>query len=288
VQSTLEGIEMTTQQPILVLGGNGKTGRRVAERLRARDVPVRIGSRSGEPPFDWEDRSTWAPALRGTSAAYVTFYPDLAVAGSTDAIATLAQQALENGVRRLVLLSGRGEVEAQRAERALQESGAEWTVVRCSWFMQNFSEAFMLDQVLAGEVALPARDIPAPFVDADDIADVAVAALTEDGHAERVYELTGPRPLTFAEAVDEISRATGRDVRYVPIPMDAFVSAATEEGVPPDVVALLRYLFGEVLVEANAGVADGVREALGRPPRDFAVYARDAAAAGAWSRALAA
>jgi uncharacterized protein YbjT (DUF2867 family) len=187
-----------------------------------------------------------------------------------------------------VLLSGRGGVEAQRAERALQESGAEWTVLRCSWFMQNFSEAFMLDQVLAGEIALPAGDVPAPFVDADDIADVAVAALTEDGHAGRVYELTGPRPLTFAEAAGEISRATGRDVRYVPIPMDAFVSAATGAGVPPDVVALLRYLFGEVLVEGNAGVADGVREALGRPPRDFAVYARDAAAAGAWSRALAA
>src|SRR5688500_8890160 len=100
---------MSDQQPILVIGGNGKTGRRVAERLRDRELPVRIGSRSGEPPFDWEDRSTWAPALRGSSAAYITFYPDLAVAGSTEAIATLAQQALDNGVRRLVLLSGRGE-----------------------------------------------------------------------------------------------------------------------------------------------------------------------------------
>jgi uncharacterized protein YbjT (DUF2867 family) len=287
VQSTLEGTDMT-EQPILVIGGNGKTGRRVAERLRARDVPVRIGSRSGEPPFDWEDRSTWAPALRRTSAAYVTFYPDLAVAGSTDAIATLAEQALESGVRRLVLLSGRGELEAQRAERALQESGAEWTVLRCSWFMQNFSEAFMVDQVLAGEIALPAGDVPAPFVDADDIADVAVAALTQDGHAGRIYELTGPRPLTFAEAAEEISRATGRDVSYVPIGMDAFVSAATAEGVPADVVALLRYLFAEVLVEGNAGVADGVREALGRAPRDFAAYAREVAASGAWSGALAA
>jgi uncharacterized protein YbjT (DUF2867 family) len=287
VQSTLEGTDMT-EQPILVIGGNGKTGRRVAERLRARDVPVRIGSRSGEPPFDWEDRSTWAPALRRTSAAYVTFYPDLAVAGSTDAIATLAEQALESGVRRLVLLSGRGELEAQRAERALQESGAEWTVLRCSWFMQNFSEAFMVDQVLAGEIALPAGDVPAPFVDAGDIADVAVAALTEDRHAGRVYELTGPRPLTFAEAAEEISRATGRDVSYVPIGMDAFVSAATAEGVPADVVALLRYLFAEVLVEGNAGVADGVREALGRAPRDFAAYAREVAASGAWSGALAA
>ena len=65
----------TTSETILVTGGTGKTGRRVAERLNARGVPVRIGSRSGEPPFDWEDRGTWGPALRGTSAAYVSYYP---------------------------------------------------------------------------------------------------------------------------------------------------------------------------------------------------------------------
>jgi uncharacterized protein YbjT (DUF2867 family) len=276
------------QEPILVLGGNGKTGSRVAARLRGRGLPVRIGSRTGAPPFDWEDRGTWAPALRGTSSAFVSYYPDLAVAGSTDAIRTLAELALESGTRRLVLLSGRGEVEAERAERALQDSGAEWTVVRCSWFMQNFSEAFMLDQVLAGELALPGGDVPAPFVDVEDIADVAVAALTEEGHAGRLYELTGPRALTFAEAAAEIARAAGREVRYVPVGLDEFVAGATGAGVPDDVVALLRYLFSEVLVEANAGVADGVREALGRAPRDFAGYARDAAASGVWAPAVAA
>lgn len=268
---------------ILVINGNGKTGRRVAERLRARDVPVRIGSRSGTPPFDWEDRSTWEPALRGTSAAYISYFPDLAVEGSTDAITELSDLALRNGTRRLVLLSGRGEVEAQRAEVALQESGADWTVVRCNWFMQNFDEAFLLDQVLAGEVALPAGDVPTPFVDADDIADVAVAALTDDAHVGRLYELTGPRALTFGEAVEEIGRAAGRDVRYVPITVDEFTSAAAEQGVPPEFLGFLGYLFTEVLVEANAGVADGVRQALGREPRDFAEYARDAAASGVWN-----
>jgi uncharacterized protein YbjT (DUF2867 family) len=278
----------TTQEPILVLGGTGKTGRRVTERLRAGGVPVRVGSRSGAPPFDWEDRSTWAPALRGTSAAYVSFYPDLAVPGSTEAIATLAELAVEHGLRRVVLLSGRGEEEAQRAERALQESGAVWTVARCSWFMQNFSEGAFLDPVLDGEVALPADAVRVPFVDVDDIADVAVAALTEDGHAGRVYDLTGPRALTFAEAVAEIGRAAGRELRYVPIPMDAFVSGATAQGVPPDVVTLLRYLFTEVLVDSNAGVADGVRRALGREPRDFAEYARDAASTGVWTTPVAA
>ncbi len=279
---------MTTKQPILVLGANGKTGRRVAQGLRARGLPVRAGSRTGMPPFDWEDRATWAPAVRGTSAAYISFYPDIAVPGSTDAIATLAALAVEHGLERVVLLSGRGEVEAQRAERALQESGAAWTVVRCSWFMQNFSEGAFLDQLLEGELALPAGEVPVPFVDVDDIAEVAVAALTEEGHAGRVYELTGPRALTFAEAVAEIGRAAGRELRYVRIPMDAFVSNAVAGGVPPDIVSLLSYLFTEVLVDANADVADGVRQALGREPRDLAQYARDAAATGIWQGSLAA
>jgi len=170
----------------LVLGGTGKTGRRVTERLRARDVAVRVGSRSGEPPFDWEDRSTWAPALDGAGRAYVSFFPDLAVPGAPEAIEELAERAISGGTRRLVLLSGRGEQEAQRAEDALQRSGADWTVVRCSWFMQNFSESFFLEQVLTGEVALPADSVLEPFVDADDIADVVVAALTEDGHSGKV------------------------------------------------------------------------------------------------------
>ena len=275
---------MTTQDPILVLGANGKTGRRVAEGLRARGLAVREGSRSGTPPFDWEDRSTWEPAVRGTSAAYVSFFPDLAVPGSTDAIATLAGLAVEHGLQRVVLLSGRGEEEAQAAERALQESGVAWTVVRCSWFMQNFSEGAFRDGLLEGELALPAGEVLVPFVDVDDIAEVAVAALTEGGHAGRVYELTGPRALTFAEAVAEIGRAAGRELRYVPIAMEDFVAGATAQGEPAEVVSLLRYLFTEVLVESNAGVAGGVRQALGREPRDLAEYARDAAASGAWTQ----
>jgi uncharacterized protein YbjT (DUF2867 family) len=265
-----------------VIGGTGKTGRRIVQRLRERGLPVRGASRSGEPPFDWEDPGTWEPVLRGASSAYVSFFPDLAVPGAPEAIAAFTGQALDLGFRRLVLLSGRGEAEAQRAEQALQASGADWTVVRCSWFDQNFSEGYLLDPVLAGEVALPVGDVPEPFVDADDVADVAVAALTEDGHAGHVYELTGPRLLTFGEAVEEIGRATGRNLRFVPVAIDDYEAALAAHGVPADVAALLCYLFTEVLDGRNAMLADGVQRALGREPRDFAVYARDAAAAGAW------
>jgi uncharacterized protein YbjT (DUF2867 family) len=267
----------------LVLGGTGTTGRRVVERLTARGVPTRVGSRSGEPPFDWEDKATWAPALQDVRAVYVSYYPDLAVPGAPTAVGDFADLAVRSGVRRLVLLSGRGEEEAQRAEQVLQEAGADWTIVRCSWFNQNFTEKFMVEGVLEGVVALPANGVREPFVDAEDIADVAVAALTEDGHSGRLYELTGPRMLTFGEAVGEIGRATGRPVRYEPIPVDAFASGLAEQGVPPDVVGLMRYLFTEVLDGRNETLTDGVQQALGREPRDFSDYARRVAAAGAWS-----
>jgi uncharacterized protein YbjT (DUF2867 family) len=272
-----------TQQTTLITGGTGKTGRRIVERLRARGVPVRVGSRSGEPPFDWKDPSTWAPALRGASAAYLSYFPDLAVPGARDAVAAVSELAVEQGVRRLVLLSGRGEEEAQRAERAVQDSGAEWTVVRCSWFSQNFSEGYMVDAVLAGEIALPVGDMGEPFVDVDDIADVATRALAEDGHAGEVYELTGPRLLSFADAVDEIAGASGRPLRFVSIPLEDFAAGAAEQGLPDDVVGLMTYLFTEVLDGRNAHTNDGVQRALGREPRDFREFARAAAAAGAWN-----
>jgi uncharacterized protein YbjT (DUF2867 family) len=267
----------------LILGGTGKTGRRIAERLTARGRAVRIGSRSGEPAFDWDNTATWAAALKGVDAVYVSYYPDLAVPGAPDAIRAFADLAVSKGVRRLVLLSGRGETEAQRAEEMLKASGADWTILRCSWFCQNFSESFFLDPVLGGEVALPAGTTPEPFIDADDIADVAVAALTEEGHRGQLYELTGPRLLTFAQAVAEIARASGREVRFVPITVEEYTSVMQELQVPAEVIGLVTYLFGDVLDGRNAHLNDGVRRALGREPRDFAVYARDAAATGVWN-----
>ncbi len=266
----------------LVIGGTGKTGRRVVHGLTRRHHSVRIGSRTAGLPFDWDDPTTWAPALQGARAAYITFQPDLAVPGAAAAIGELARLAVDSGVRRLVLLSGRGEPEAEKAELALSESGADWTVLRASWFNQNFSESYLLDPVLDGRLALPAGTVPEPFVDADDLADVAVAALTENGHEGRTYELTGPRSLTFAEVAAEISAATGRSVDYVPLTPAEFTSGLTGAGVPADVVEMLDYLFTTVLDGRNERPADGVRQALGREPRDFADFARRAAATGVW------
>ena len=266
----------------LVLGGTGKTGHRVAEQLSARGLPVRVGSRSANPSFVWEERATWPAALAGVGAVYVSYYPDLAAPGATDAIRAFTDLAVRSGVLRLVLLSGRGEHEAQRCEEIVRSCGAKWTVLRCSWFNQNFSENYLLEPILAGEVALPAPNVGEPFVDADDIADVAVAALIDDKHIGQLYELTGPRLLTFADAIAEIAKASGREIRYVQVPMDDYVVALEQAQLPPDLVGLIEYLFTEVLDGRNAYVTDGVQRALGRAPRDFTEFARNATASGAW------
>ena len=269
-------------EPVFIAGGTGKTGRRVTERLTARGIAVRIGSRQAAPAFDWNDRATWADAVSGAGAAYITYYPDVTVPGAVETVESFIQLALEKDCHRLVFLSGRGEEEARRAEQVLIRSGAEWTVVRAAWFMQNFSESFFLDGIRAGEVVFPADKVVEPFVDADDIADIVAKALSEKGHTGEIYEVTGPRLMTFAEATGEIARATGRDIRYVPVDLDAYVATMRDLGVPDDEIQLLEYLIGDVLDGRNESMTDGVQRALGRAPRDFADYARDAAATGVW------
>ncbi|WP_279582126.1 NmrA family NAD(P)-binding protein [Fodinicola feengrottensis] len=252
------------QRPVLVLCGTGTTGSRVAKILDDRGVSLRIGSRSGTPPFDWQDQSTWAPALDNVKSVYVVYYPDLVFAGAVEAVRSFADLAVACGVRRLVLLSGRGEEQAERAERELRASGAEWTIVRSSFFSQNFSEKFFLASIRGGTFAFTATDVPEPFVDADDIAEVVVAALTDDKHIGRLYEVTGPRLLTFPDAIAAIERASGQAITYQPVSLEQFAAALDGEGVPGDYVAALSEVASVVLDGRNAYVTDGVRQALGR------------------------
>lgn len=274
----------SNQQTILVLGATGKTGRRIAQQLEAGGQSVRLGSRGATPPFDWEDRSTWAAALDGVHAAYISFQPDIAVPGALETIQAFTRQAVDSGVSKLVLLSGRGEAEAEQAERVVQNSGVDWTILRASWFCQNFSEAHFLEPILQGELVLPVGDIAEPFVDVEDIAEIAVAALTQSGHNGQLYELTGPQALTFAEAVSEIARATQRDIAFTTVPADAYRHALEQEQMPPEVIDLVLYLFTTVLDGRNTPVADGVQRALGRPARTFTDYVRRTAKTGAWNK----
>jgi uncharacterized protein YbjT (DUF2867 family) len=273
---------MTQTAPILVIGATGKVGSRIASKLTALGQPVRTASRKSVPAFDWEDQSTWAPALAGAEIAFVSFFPDLAAKGAPEAILKLSELAVEAGLKRVVLLSGRGEHNAQRSEAILRASGLGCTIVRASWFNQNFSEGVLLPSVLEGLVSLPAGDRREPFIDIEDIADVAVAALTDSRHVGEIYEVTGPRLLSFSDAVAEISAASGLPVAYANITLAEFHAALLPE-LGPQYADFLRDLCEEVFDGRNEAIGDGVQRALGRQPRDFSDFCKQITAAGVWS-----
>ncbi|WP_026877907.1 NAD(P)H-binding protein [Jiangella gansuensis] len=272
-----------TEQQLVVLGGTGKTGRRVASRLRELGLDPRVASRSGSTRFDWTDETTWEPALKGADALYIVLDDE-----RPDLTEPLVQRAVAAGVRRLVLLSARawadlGDDTMLAGERAVRSAGVNWTILRPTWFAQNFAETpFISDAVRAGELVLPVGDGREPFVDLDDLAEVAAAALLDDRHAGQTYELSGPRALTWAEAVTEVARASGRTLRYVAVDPQQYAVHLTGRGYPAEVVAVLDPLYAHIRDGLSAHLSDGVQQALGRGPRDFATYVRDAAAAGAW------
>jgi uncharacterized protein YbjT (DUF2867 family) len=269
---------------ILVLGGKGKTGRKVADRLTKLHHEVRIGSRGEKPSFDWENPSTWSAAINGMDKIYITFQPDLAVPGASEAIEGLIKEAQRNKIKKVVLLSGKGEREAELCEQVIIHSGIDYTIVRASWFNQNFSESFFLDPILAGHVALPQADATVPYVDTDDIADVVVEALLNDKHNEQIYELTGPRLLTFENVIREISLATKREIVFTSITSSAYTRMLEEQQVPADYIWLINYLFTEVLAnKENAIVTNDIEKVLGRKPKDFSTYVKEAAASGVWN-----
>lgn len=273
---------MTTPSPVLILGKQAKTGARVDALLRDRGVATRAVSRSTEPSFDWYQSNTWPAVLAGVKQVYMTFQPDLAIPEAESIVTAFFEAAKQAGVQHLVLLSGRGEDGAERAEQVLINSGLRWNVVRASWFAQNFSESFLTPSVISGEVALPVGDVLEPFVDCDDIAEVAVVALTQPQLANRLFEVTGPELLTFADCVAQIAKATGRDIRFQSVPIDAYLGYLQELGLSEAELWLLRELFTQVLDGRNSHLTSGVSDALGRPPRRFADYVAKAQRNGAW------
>ncbi|WP_432043177.1 NAD(P)H-binding protein [Streptomyces cadmiisoli] len=270
-----------TDMTVVVTGASGRTGSRVASAARAAGLTVRPASRAQG--FDWTDRSTWAQTLRDADAAYLVHPGDVGSPAATLAVGLLAHEAVSLGVRRLVLLSARGEEHARPTEEALRESGADWTVVRAAWFMQNFSEGPLVDGLRGGELVFPGGEVREPFVDVRDVADVVVGTLPAgDRYAGQSVTVSGPRLLSFGEAVAEIAKAAGRELAYRPVSAREYGARLAGFGVSPEEVELLVDVFDTLLDGRNAYLSDGVRQVLGREPRDFAEFAAEAAAAGTW------
>ena len=267
-------------QNILVIAANGKTGRRVARQLESRGVSVRRGSRSGTPAFDWAEPATWGPAMEGMDAAYVVYTPDLAVPGADQDLRRFVEIAKERGVRKIVLLSGRGEPEARACEQIVEHSGLAFTIVRAAWFNQNFSEGEFAGMIADGAITLPNPDVREPFVDVDDIAEVVVESLLDSRHTGEIYEVSGPELLTYADIATLLSEATGREIRYIPVSNEQFFDGMEQAGVPTAYADLLRYLFDITKSGVNAHLSDGIERALGRPPRSFREFAARAVAGG--------
>ncbi|MEM9158489.1 MAG: haloalkane dehalogenase [Verrucomicrobiota bacterium] len=268
---------------ILVIGATGKTGKRVAQKLEARGFKVRPASRRSEIPFDWEQPNTWDQALHNIKTAYVAYSPDLAVPSAHGVIAKFVKTAEQSGLKRIVLLSERNEARAQACEQLVKESSLSWTILQPSWFAQNFSEGGLLNDVLTGTVSVPASGAPEPFVDLEDVTDVAVAALTEDGHEGKVYEMTGPESLTWDDAVAQIAQVSGRKVTFNACTAKEFEATLVSIGVGQEDANFVANLVEQFLDGKNSGTADGVQLALGRSPRTFKQFCQDAQTKGCWN-----
>ncbi|WP_405207248.1 NmrA family NAD(P)-binding protein [Aquimarina sp. LLG6339-5] len=270
---------------ILVIGGTGKTGRRVAENLTQLGHNVRVVGRKTNPVFDWENTDTYDAALKNMDRAYIVYYPDLAVPGSRDAISILTKKALEAGLEKVVLLSGKGETEAEACEEIVANSGLNYTLVRASWFNQNFSEGAFLEFVLDGTVALPMPDAEIPFVDVNDIADVVSKVMLDDSYNGQTITVTGPQKRTFKEVVEIMAEATNKHIQFVPISIEEFKEGMKKAGLPDSYVWLFGYLFQEVLGNPeNQEVSDDVAKVLGKPAIDFETFAKQTAATGLWNQ----
>lgn len=272
-----------SNQKILVLGGNGKTGRKVAQQLIEMGHSVRIGARSANPTFDWENPTTWATALDGMDAVYITYQPDLAVPRALKSIKDFTQTALQKGVYKMVLLSGRGEKEAQLCEQVVMDTAPKWTIVRADWFNQNFSESFFLESIIQGQVALPQSTTGIPFIDTDDISAVVVKALTEKQHQGKIYEVTGPRLWTLPQVIQEIAQATERTITFQAISIEQYIADLRKAQIPADYLWLIEYLFTNVLDGRNSSTTDVLEKVLGRPAKGFSEYVKETAKTGVWN-----
>lgn len=272
---------------ILVTGATGKTGRRLAALLENKGAVVRAASRRpsvNQIAFDWQDSSTHAAAVEDVDAVYLV--PPAMVEDPTPFVAPFLAAARRADVRRVVLVSSMGagfpaeppESGRRKLESLIRDSGLDWTILRPSGFLQNFSEGFLLPAVRGGAIPNPAGDGKAAMVDAGDIAAVTAAVLTDGArHAGQVHDVTGPSPIGFAEIAEIIAREADRPVVVRPMSSSQFLAMVESAGVPPDYAAMLLRDQEAIRDGAAATVSDTVQRLVGRRARSLVEYAADAA-----------
>ena len=276
------------RRTVWVEGATGKAGRRVAAALATAGVAVRAASRHpGEPAenltptrFDWYDESTWTASVADSTALFVKGLDSDDHA--TDLIARLIASAPR--AQHVVLMSALGvdkaPVTAPRRvlEKAVRESGREWTILRPNWLVQNFDEDEAVfarairedDELYAGS-----GDNRVGFVDARDVAAAAVVVLTQDGHHGRAYDLTGPEALTFEQVAEVLAKTSGRPVQHVDADLDQHRAHFARSGRPDAWIDHMMHLFALIRAGVFDAVTDDVERLTGNAPRSLAAYAEE-------------
>lgn len=282
--------------PVLVMGASGTVGLDVVRGLHAAGVPVRAALRHPPGPitpsaglssvrFDVTDRTSWPAALDGVAAMFLMRPPEIVAVGRD--LLPFVDAAVAAGVTRVVFLSVQGAqrsraVPHRRVERHLEASGAQWTFLRASYFLQNLLTVHCEEIRERGEIAVPAGSGRTAFVDTRDIAEVAVVALTGPGHERRAYELTGPRASTYAEVAAVLTEVLDHPVRYTDPSLLAYARERYRRGMPLPLVLTTLALYTVARLGLAGRTTPQLATLLGRPPTDLRRFAGDHAAR--WNR----
>ena len=269
-------------QRVLITGGKGKTGRRIASCLRAAGIDIAIGTRTLDGPqdrrFDWADPSS-ASAFNGCDAVYLVAPTD-----RTDHLAVmqpLLEEAMARGVQRFVLLSSSllesGGPMMGEVHEWLAKNAPEWAVLRPSWFMQNFSEGphaptireegFIYSATGTGRVG---------FIDAGDIAAAAAATLTATPPLNADVVLTGPEALSYDDVAKIITEVVGRPVRHLSLEPATLAARFVAQGLPTDYANTLAGMDAHIAAGSEDCTTSAVEQLTGQRPTSFRDFANRA------------
>ncbi len=279
---------------VLVLGGTGKTGSRLAATLAKLGLNVRTAARHrADVHFDWDDPTTHRPALQGIDRLYLV--PPVMRVDFADPVAAFLDLAETAGVRHVTYVSAYGTISRWRGAAAIGQAPAQvalraveldligrgamtHSILRPAWFMQNFSETFL--KPVDGLITVPTANGSEAFIDVSDIAAAAAETLASpDAHADAAYALTGPEAITVSEAAEIIAEVTGKPMKHYDIDRDMWIQGAVAAGVPAEYGEMLRILTETIASGKGSRPTDNVETVTGAPPIRFADFARRTAQA---------